>query len=96
MTPPAGDWPRITLPESDFEALLERAAEKGARRALADVGLDGEHAAEDVHDLRSLLSALRLVRTTALQTAVRMIVTGLLLILMAGLAIKLKLFDSGS
>ena len=50
MTPPAGDGPRITLPESDFEALLERAAEKGARRALADVGLDGEHAAEDVHD----------------------------------------------
>jgi 2-keto-3-deoxy-L-rhamnonate aldolase RhmA len=86
----------MTLPQSDFEALLERAAEKGARRALADVGLDGEHAAEDVRDLRSLLAALRLVRTTAIQTAVRMIVTGLLLILVAGLAIRLKLFDGGS
>jgi 2-keto-3-deoxy-L-rhamnonate aldolase RhmA len=86
----------MTLPQSDFEALLERAAEKGARRALADVGLDGEHAAEDVRDLRSLLAALRLVRTTAIQTAVRMIVTGVLLILVAGLAIRLKLFDGGS
>jgi hypothetical protein len=95
MTPPAGDGPRITLSGSDFEALLERAAEK-ARRALADVGLDGEHAAEDVHDLRSLLAALRLVRTTALQTAMRMIVTGVLMVLVAGLAIRLKLFDGGS
>ena len=96
MTPPTGDGPRMTLPQSNFEALLGRAAEKGARRALADVGLDGEHAAEDVHDLRSLLSALRLVRTTAIQTAVRMIVTGVLLVLVAGLAIRLKLFDGGS
>lgn len=96
MTPPACDGPRMTLPQSDFEALLERAAEKGARRALADVGLDGEHAAEDVHDLRSLLSALRLVRTTAIQTAVRMIVAGVLMVLVAGLAIRLKLFDGGS
>ena len=69
MTPPAGDGPRMTLPQSDFEALLERAAEKGARRALADVGLDCEHAAGDVHDLRSLFAVLRLVRTTA--TSVR-------------------------
>jgi hypothetical protein len=86
----------MTLPQSDFEALLERAAQKGARRALADVGLDGEHAAEDVHDLRSLLAALRLARTTAIQTAVRMIVTGVLFVLVAGLAIRLKLFDGGS
>jgi hypothetical protein len=49
-----------------------------------------------VHDLRSLLAALRLVRTTAIQTAVRMIVTGVLLVLVAGLAIRLKLFDGGS
>ena len=96
MTPPAGDGPRMTLPQSDFEALLERAAEKGARRALADVGLDGEHAAEDVHDLRSLLSALRLVRTTAIQTAVRIIVTGVLVVLVAGLVVRLKLLDGGS
>ena len=96
MTPPAGDGPRIMLPQSDFEALLERAAEKGARRALADVGLDGEHAAEDVHDLRSLLAALRLVRTTAIQTAVRMIVAGVLVVLVAGLVVRLKLFDGGS
>lgn len=94
MTLLSPDPPRVTLPETEFEALLERAAEKGARRALADVGLDGEHAAEDVYDLRSLLSALRMVRTTAIQTAVRVIVTGVMLVLVAGLVLRLKLFGT--
>nr|WP_245216656.1 DUF6127 family protein [Sagittula salina] len=39
-----------------------QAAEKGAKRALADFGLDGEEAALDIRDLRSLLDCVRLVR----------------------------------
>ncbi len=35
---------------------------------------------------------LRLVRRTAMQTAVRMITTGVMLALLAGIAIKLKIF----
>ncbi len=31
----------VTIPQEEFEAILERAAERGARHALADVGLDG-------------------------------------------------------
>lgn len=46
----------ISLPSDEFEALLERAAETGARRALHEVGLDGTDAAEDIRDLRSLLA----------------------------------------
>jgi hypothetical protein len=38
----------IALPPAEFEALLERAAETGARRALHEVGLDGQDAAEDI------------------------------------------------
>jgi hypothetical protein len=38
----------IALPAAEFEALLERAAETGARRALHEVGLDGQDAAEDI------------------------------------------------
>ena len=82
----------IALPAAEFEALLERAAEKGARRALHEVGLDGHDAAEDIRDLRSLLAGFRLAKQTAVQTAVRLITTGVLLALMAGIAIKLKLF----
>ena len=38
---------------------------------------------------------LRLVRRTAMQTAVRMITTGVMLALLAGIAIKLKIFGGG-
>jgi hypothetical protein len=31
----------VTLPQEEFEAMLERAAERGARHALSEVGLDG-------------------------------------------------------
>ena len=47
---------------------------------------------EDIRDLRSLLTGFRLAKRTAVQTAVRIITTGILLALMAGIAIKLKLF----
>jgi hypothetical protein len=85
----------ISLPSDEFEALLERAAETGARRALHELGLHGEDAALDIRDLRSLIECIRFVRRTAVQTAVRLITTGILLALMAGIAIKLKLFGNG-
>ena len=42
-----------------------------------------------------LLDCIRLVRRTAMQTAVRMITTGVMLALLAGIAIKLKIFGGG-
>ena len=89
--PTVGDG-HIVMPEAEFEQLLELAAERGARRALEDVGLDGNDAAIDIRDLRSLLGCMRLAKRTAVQTAVRLITTGILLALMAGIAIKLKFF----
>ena len=85
--------PFVSIPHDEFEEMLKRAAEEGARRALIDVGLEGEEAAQDVRDLRSLLSAFRIARRTAWQTTIRIITTGILLALIAGLAIKLKLFN---
>ena len=95
MNPPTVGDGHIVMPEAEFEQLLERAAETGARRALHEVGLDGDDAADDIRDLRSLLGCMRLAKRTAVQTAVRLITTGLLLALMAGIAIKLKLFGTG-
>jgi len=82
------------MPDAEFEAILTRAAEEDARRALANVGLDGEEAALDIRDLRSLLDCIRFVRRTAVQTAVHLITTGLMLALLAGIAIKLRIFGS--
>jgi hypothetical protein len=90
--PSEGDQPIKEVREPEFEAFLTRAIEEGAQRALADVGLDGDEAALDIRDLRSLVDCIRLVRRTAMQTAVRMITTGVMLALLAGIAIKLKIF----
>ncbi|MBA8843502.1 hypothetical protein FHW02_001538 [Ochrobactrum sp. RH1CCR137] len=90
MTPPEANE-QFRMSETEFEVLLARAAETGARRALHEVGL-GTDAAEDIRDLRSLLAGFRLAKRTAVQTTVRIITTGILLALMAGIAIKLKIF----
>jgi len=85
----------VRMPEHEFEAILARAAEESAKRALADVGLEGDEAALDIRDLRSMLDLLRLVRRTAVQTVVRAVTTAILLALLAGVAIKLKVFGNG-
>ena len=94
MTPPRSEG-FVRMPDAEFEAILTRAAEEGAKRALANVGLEGDEAALDIHDLRSMLDLLRLVRRTAVQTVVRAVTTAILLALLAGVAIKLKVFGNG-
>ena len=85
----------VTLPQEEFEAVLERAAERGALNALHEVGLDGEDAARDIRALRNLLDAWREARMTAWRTVVKAVTTGLLLALGAGAIIKLKVFGGG-
>lgn len=84
----------VRMLDAEFENLLARAAEAGAKRALADVGLDGQEAAMDLRDLRALLDCIRFVRRTAVQTTVHLITTGIILALLAGIALKLKIFGS--
>jgi hypothetical protein len=81
----------VNLPQDDFEALLDRAAERGAERVLAHLGLENGHAARDIRELRDLLWAWRDARRTAWQTTVKVITTGILAALLVGAAIKLKL-----
>ena len=85
----------IIMPKDEFEELLSHAAERGAKRALADVGLDGEHAADDVRELRSLLSCLREAKSTAWQTFIKIATTGRIAALLAGVTLELKLFSGG-
>ncbi len=85
----------VTLPQEEFEEILERAAERGARHALTDVGLDGPEAAHDIRELRGLLDAFNEAKKTAGLTIVKMLVTGLVMALLAGAFLKLKLFGGG-
>lgn len=82
----------VTMPHEEFEAMLELAAERGARHALHEVGLDGEDAAHDIRELRDLLDAFNEAKKTAGLTIVKMLVTGLVMALLAGTFLKLKLF----
>jgi len=95
MPPPTRQDTNLRIPEAEFEEMLARAARQGARRALADVGLEGNDAALDIRDLRSLLDCVRFVRRTAVQTTVHLITTGLILAMLAGVAIKLRIFGTG-
>jgi hypothetical protein len=85
----------MLLRREDFDELLDRAAERGAERVLAHLGLENGHAAHDIRELRGLLEAWRDARRTAWQTAVKIITTALLAALIVGTAVKLKIFGGG-
>ena len=81
----------VTIPQEEFEAILELAAERGAERVLSHLGLENGHAARDIRELRDLLEAWRDARHTAWQTTIKVVTTGILAALLVGAAIKLKL-----
>jgi hypothetical protein len=68
---------------------MANAAKLGAREALRELGLHDDTAATDIRSLRGLLDAWRSARKTAYETTVRVVTTGLLAILAAGLAVGL-------
>mgnify|MGYP003593319245 CR=1 FL=1 len=81
----------ILLRREDFDELIDLAAERGAKRCLAHLGLENGSAAKDIRELRDLLEAWRDARRTAWQTTIKVITTGVLAVLLVGAAIKLKL-----
>ena len=83
----------VRLPRNDFEALLEQAACRGARKALLEVGLADETAANDIRTLRGLAGSLKLMHRTFLQTIVRWLTISLLVLLLAGVATKSGFFE---
>jgi hypothetical protein len=85
----------LLLRKEDFDELLDRAAERGAERVLAHLGLENGSAAKDIGELRDLLEAWRDARRTAWQTAIKVITTGILAALVLGAAIKFELMGGG-
>lgn len=57
----------VTLPLGVLDDMLEKAAERGARRALESVGLSDPDAINDVRGLRGLMQAYRVMRASALR-----------------------------
>lgn len=84
MTPQDGI---TTLTDAQLEAMLDRAAKRGAREALKEVGLGDEDAGADIREVRTLLTAWRATKATVWQQVVKMVVTLLLLAMAGGLAL---------
>ena len=85
----------VLVRREDFDELLDRAAERGAERCLAHLGLENGSAAKDIRELRDLLEAWRDARRTAWQTTIKLITTGILAALVLGAAIKFELMGGG-
>jgi hypothetical protein len=82
-----GDDENITLTVVQLERAMANAAKLGAREALRELGLHDDTAAHDIRSLRGLLDAWRSTRKIAFETTVRVVATGLLMLLAAGLAV---------
>ena len=72
------------MTDAELELLIDRAAKKGAREALRDIGLYDDDARDDVREIRSLLEAWRDTKRTVGQTITRFFTMALLALLAAG------------
>ena len=76
-----------------LRALAAESSQAGARRALAQLGLDDERARRDMDDLRELLSAWRDAKRSAARAVVAWAVSLVLAMLLIGLAVRLRLTE---
>lgn len=78
------------MDERALEAMLERAARKGAQDALQSIGLHDEDAGKDVQELRGLIDAWRGAKKTVWRTLTQAITMLVLGAIVAGSAIHFK------
>jgi hypothetical protein len=69
----------VKLTPDELEAMLDRAAKRGAKEALASIGLLDENAHRDISDMRSLLDAWRETRKGVWTTFIKVSTTALLM-----------------
>ena len=60
------------LTPEELEDMLDRAAQRGAKKALCEVGLHDDDARKDIQEMRSLLEAWRDTRRGVWSTIVKM------------------------
>ena len=61
----------VQLSPEELEEILDRAAKRGARAALQELGLHDESAPKDLEELRSLISSWRETRKAIWNTIVK-------------------------
>ena len=72
------------ISDQELKEMLREAAEWGAKRALADIGLHDDEAGDDVKELRGLLETWRDAKRTAFKTTVSWLTKGFLILIIGG------------
>jgi len=68
----------VTMTPEEFEAMLDRAAKKGARAALEELGLHDQNAEKDLEEIRNLLSSWRDTKKAIWSTVVKVVTVAVL------------------
>ena len=68
----------VKLSHDELEAMLDRAARRGAKEALRSIGLLDNDAHKDITEMRSLLEAWRDTRKSIWTTVIRISTTAIL------------------
>jgi hypothetical protein len=68
----------VNMTPEEFEAMLDRAAKKGARAALEELGLHDQNAEKDLEEIRNLLSSWRDTKKAIWSTVVKVVTVAVL------------------
>jgi hypothetical protein len=63
----------VNMTPEEFEAMLDRAAKKGARAALEELGLHDQNAEKDLEEIRNLLTSWRDTKKAIWSTVVKVV-----------------------
>ena len=73
----------------ELEAMLDRAAKRGATAALREVGLHDDDARKDIQEIRSLLEAWRDTRKGVWSTIVKLSTVAIITFIAASLLMQI-------
>jgi 2-iminoacetate synthase ThiH len=79
----------ITLTPEELEIILDRAAKRGAKLVLRELGLHDESAAEDMREVRNLLTTWRQTRLSIWNTFVKITTVAIFSFVAAAIWMKL-------
>jgi len=88
MTQGTKESPQFTL--QDLEALIERAAERGANAVLVRLGLEDNQAIHDVREMRSAIGIFREMRRKFVMLLLQVVTIGLIGLIVVGAGKKLS------
>lgn len=80
----------IQLSPEELEAMLDRAAKRGAHAALKELGLHDDNAPQDIDELRGLLVSWRDTRKAIWSTVVKTATTAVLIFIAGAVWMSFK------